>query len=183
MTTHQTRILVEQIITALCHGVIQHNMDFRIIREFEGEAVTIWNLSCLDSDRGRIIGRGGERFRALRTIAGCIGRLNRHDCKLGELRSSAPTAPSPFPSFKPKLNWPKNEIVQLAQATIQAMLGADAKATILDISGLYVLQMSYRMDGLNSQERSKIYDALENIFSGIATTHGAEISIDLVHES
>lgn len=179
MDTETLRTTVETVVGTLCCGVIQYADDFQMIREFEGTSLTSWNLRCNGADRGRIIGKGGERFRSLRVISAFIGQRHGHQVKLLELLPPLiPAVPHPFPRFKPNPDWPKDQIVYMASILFRAMFGERADVQPVDTSTGAVLRVLVGHQ-LPPGDQFAIQEAMDNLFAAIGTTHGADLSVDI----
>jgi predicted RNA-binding protein YlqC (UPF0109 family) len=178
MKTEQLRSTVESVITALLHSILQFPQQLEMKREFEGGSMTIWNLRCNGADRGRVIGKGGERFSALRVIAQLIGARHKHQCKLGELMPSPPAVSPPPVKFTPNPNWPREEVITLARAVGQAVFGPQTEIGLTAAGHTAVIQFLIA-EPITSTERQAAQLALDNVFAAMGTSLGADLSIDL----
>ena len=178
MNIEHLRSTIESTIASLLHSVVQLPDELEVIREFEGESLTIWNLRCNAGDRGRIIGKNGDRFQSLRTIAQLIGQRSGHQCKIGELLpSNEPPAIRLPRRFSPDPNWPAGEVTEMARIVASTIFGP-TKIELIGIGQSAVIRMVPE-NPVPIIDRRQAQPALDNLFSAIGTTHGVDLSIDI----
>lgn len=73
-------------------------------------------ITCASSDTGKIIGRSGSHFRALQAICNAWGARNGLEVELRKIAEAGDHAPKPYPRFQSRADWPKEKLVDLAEA-------------------------------------------------------------------
>jgi predicted RNA-binding protein YlqC (UPF0109 family) len=64
---------MEELLKLLIENIIENPDKLKIEKEEQGGEVT-FNINADDSDKGKIIGKGGGNIKALRTILSIIAR-------------------------------------------------------------------------------------------------------------
>ena len=68
---------MKDLVTKMAEALVDSPAEI-VVREVEGEQVTVFELRVAPSDLGKIIGKQGRNARSMRTILGAAGmKLNR----------------------------------------------------------------------------------------------------------
>jgi len=68
---------VKELVTKMAEALVDSPGEI-VVKEVEGEQVTVFELRVAPSDLGKIIGKQGRNARSMRTILGAAGmKLNR----------------------------------------------------------------------------------------------------------
>lgn len=179
MKPDQLRLMVENVLMFLLRAIVQFPEDLEVVRDFEGGSMTIWNLRCNGADRGRVIGKGGERFSALRAVTQLIGLRHGHQCKLGELMEAVRTADQPkMLKFVPNPNWPKDDVLALALDVGLAVFGRDTTVDLRADGHTAVVQFRPSQP-MPAAQLPLAQLALDNLFTAVGNICGADIAVDI----
>lgn len=169
----------ETLFTRLCHGVIAFPKEFHLHKTHSGDRLTKYNIVCHKADAARILGRGGERFRALKALMGCAGKRQGRMLLLESLEQPTIGTIQPWPKFEYNAKWPSKAVRKLLQETCDAVFRFPVNLEFEQMEDRAVFIVLH-----DSQEPvllvNEITPALQNVFLGIGVTNGCHLSIDVI---
>lgn len=176
MTKNEIETKVEELFTRICKGVIQYNNHFTLKKTFSGASLTKYNICCHAADSPRILGKGGDRFQALRLLMRIVGAKYGRQMKLETMEKPTIGAPAPFPKFKYNPKWPREQIKVMLQDICDNLFADKAEVGIVEATGSAILTVRH---GIHEPFAESVAPALENIFNGVGTTNGCNLSVDM----
>lgn len=170
---------IETLITRLCAGVIAHNDKFKLKMTFGGSRMNRYVIQCHPDDGSRIVGTGGLRFKALKLLMQAAGAKIGHGLVLITVeRPKGVSEIDLFPPFQYNPRWPKDQITQLLYETCDSVFKYPFKIESNESVGACIFIIDpHKLE--QSAFMAALAPALNNIFSGIGTTSGCLLSIDI----
>lgn len=161
----------------LCGGVIAHNADFKLKKVYSGASLTKYHIQCHAADGSRIVGRGGERFRAFRLLMMLAGHKMGRRISLDTVEKDTVGKPEQFENYKYNPQWPRDAVRNLFVDVCKVVLTQPAQVKLVEDGKTAILELRHDPRDSSTLE-SGLLLALENIFEGIGTTNGCQLSID-----
>ena len=177
-TTKLVEEAIESLFTRLIAGFIEFREDFKFRKVFSGDRLTNYNIICNAADCPRVLGKGGERFRALRYLMERAGEKLNRQISLETMESPVVGKPKPFPKFRYNPKWPRKEVEKLLADTCEAVFTHPVKIELRESMGsaIFVVKHSDREFPVNV---AQVAVCLQNIFRGVGTTNGCQIAVDV----
>jgi predicted RNA-binding protein YlqC (UPF0109 family) len=123
--------IATQIIRRLALEIILHPDDLEIKENHVGAGIEI-TIRAHQGDKPRLIGPGGQQFRALTAIAYLIGVQARRIVTMPDILPSITGQPDRYPLFETRDEWPRDRFQKLTTDIARAIFTGPSLVTIED---------------------------------------------------